>query len=216
MHRIQEQLLKLIGRAQIGGLTLREIGQMIDETSPQKIKHHLEKLQAKGLISLNRSQQTIALAAFDGESNLLTIPIIGAADCGPATIYTSENIQGYLKLSPKMINTTRSVARKEVLFALKANGQSLNRADINGKNIESGDFVIIDSTKTNPEDGDYVVSVIDGMANIKKFKEDRLNNRIVLLSESSHTIPPIFVHEEDVFTISGTVVDVVKKFTDNS
>ncbi len=216
MHRIQEKLLKLIAKAQIGGLTLREIGEMVDEPSPQKIKHHLDKLLAKGLVIQNRSKQSIALAGFDRESGLLTIPIIGAADCGPATIYASENIQGYLKLSPKMINAPRSAAGKDALFALKANGQSLSRADINGKNIESGDFVIIDSSKQSPIDGDYIVSVIDGMANIKKFKEDKPNRRIVLLSESSHAIPPIFIHEEDVFTISGTVVDVIKRFTDHS
>lgn len=35
--------------------------------------------------------------------------------------------------------------------------------------MESGDFVIVDSENTSPRDGDYVVSVIDGMANIKNI-----------------------------------------------
>lgn len=212
MHRIQEKLLKLIGQAQIGSLTLREIGDLIDETSPQKIKHHLDKLQVKGLINLNKSQQSIVLAAVDEEGNLLRIPIIGSANCGPATIYAEENLDGYLQVSPKMIGISRSGANRGDIFAIKANGSSLNRANVRGKNIESGDFVIIDRSKIIPVDGDYVISVIDGMANIKKFKLDKAHNRIVLLSESTHSILPIFVHEDDVFLINGTVIDVIKKF----
>ena len=49
------------------------------------------------------------------------------------------------------------------------------------------------------------------MANIKKFHFDRENSRIVLVSESSKDFPPIFIHEDDDFNISGKVVQVIKK-----
>ena len=50
------------------------------------------------------------------------------------------------------------------------------------------------------------------MANVKKFRFDRSNNRIVLLSESSQQIHPNFIHPDDDFRIHGKVIDVIKKF----
>ena len=72
--------------------------------------------------------------------------------------------------------------------------------------------MIVDSENISPRDGDYVVSIIDGMANIKKYRLDKANERIVLLSESTKDYAPIFIHRDDDFRISGKVLDVVKKF----
>ena len=47
MHKIQEEILKLIRTKNINGLTLREIGDLIGEKFPQKIKHHIDQLQKK-------------------------------------------------------------------------------------------------------------------------------------------------------------------------
>ena len=93
---------------------------------------------------------------------------------------------------------------------MRAEGNSLNRASIDGKNVESGDFVLVDSESTLPRDGDYIVSVIDGMANIKKYLLDKKNSRIALLSESTQEYSPIFIHESDDFKISGKIIEVVK------
>jgi len=90
-------------------------------------------------------------------------------------------------------------------------GPSMNMAKTPGGSIENGDYVIIDSVDRVPNNGDYVVSVIDGCANIKKFLEEE--NRVVLISESStpEKFPPIFIYEGDEFLINGKVVQVVKK-----
>ena len=87
---------------------------------------------------------------------------------------------------------------------------SFNKADVGGKKIERGDFVIVCCENTSPHDGDYVVSVIDGMANIKKYRLDKDNSRIALLSESTQEYSPIFIHKDDDFKISGKVVGIVK------
>jgi SOS-response transcriptional repressor LexA len=112
-------------------------------------------------------------------------------------------------------DSAKIVPRQKGIFALIAQGNSLNRAMINGKNIEPADYLIIDSQQTAPRDGDYVLSVIDQMANIKKFRLDRINRRIVLLSESSQPVHPIFIHQDDDFRINGKVIDVVKRFEKN-
>ncbi len=87
----------------------------------------------------------------------------------------------------------------------------MNQANINGKNIEDGDFVVVDAEQKNPEPGQYIVSVIDDMANIKKFVPDPRNKRVILKSESTKDYLPIFIHENDRCSFSGRVIDVMKK-----
>ena len=72
------------------------------------------------------------------------------------------------------------------------------------------DYLIVDSRDRTPEDGDVVVSVFDDVANIKKFKWDKENNRILLMSESTQHFPPIIIHEDDEYHVMGKVVEVVK------
>ncbi len=208
MHPLQEQLLSEIDRKNIGNLTLREIGDLIGEKLPQKVKHHLSQLEAKGFILIDKRNQTIKRISNKTKADNLfvSLPIVGSANCGPAEIYANENIEGYLKISRNL------VPYKKGLYVIKADGNSLNKSSVKGKNIESGDYVIVDSENISPKDNDYVVSIIDGMANIKKYRLDKANDRIVLLSESTKDYSPIFIHRDDDFRISGKVLDVVKKF----
>jgi len=87
----------------------------------------------------------------------------------------------------------------------------MNQANVDGKNIEDGDYVIIDSEDRAPENGDVVVSVIEGMANIKKFIHDKKNKQIALLSQSTKDLSPIYVHEGDDYFVNGKVVQIIKK-----
>jgi repressor LexA len=210
MHPIQERLLKLISQKNIGNLTLRQIGELINEKLPQKVKHHITQLEQKGFITIDSKNEKIIRTNSKTQSAdiLVSIPILGTANCGHATIYADENIAGYLKVSKKLLPKQKGV------FAIKAQGNSLNKANVNGKNIEPGDFVIVDCNQTAPKDCDYILSIIDGMANIKKFRLDHRNNRIVLLSESTQNFNPIFIHKDDNFMINGKVIDVIKKFED--
>ena len=59
MHYIQEKLLKLIDHQNISGLTLREVGSLVNETLPQKIKHHLSQLERKGFIIIDKKNSII-------------------------------------------------------------------------------------------------------------------------------------------------------------
>ncbi len=206
MHKIQEELLKLIEEKNLSGATLREIGDFIGEKFPQKIKHHLDQLEKKGFISINHRDKSIQKKERSSlTKGLLSIPIIGTANCGPATIFANENIEGYLKISKNILNKCKNI------FAIRAQGLSMNQSNVHGKNIEDGDYLIIDSDDTSPQDGDIVLSVIDDMANIKKFVWDKENNQIVLVSESTKDIPPIFIHEDDSFLINGKIIQVIKK-----
>ena len=205
MHTIQEKLLKEINRENLSGMTLREIGCLVGEESAQKIKHHLIQLSKRGFITYNSIKREIKKAQKISKEGFLSLPMVGAANCGPATIFADENITGYLRVSKKL------APRSGRLFVLRAEGDSMNRANINKKNIENGDFVVVDAEQQSPEPGQYVVSIIDEVANIKKFVPDPQNKRIVLKSESTKDYLPIFIHENDNYKVSGRVIDVIKK-----
>lgn len=207
MHLLQQKLLKLVDKQNIGTLTLREIGELVGDDSPQKIKHHLGQLEKKGFIKIDRENDKIEKAGVfnTGSSQLLAVPILGTADCGPATFYAEDNHEGYLKLSKKFLGKNKGV------YAIRASGGSMNRAMVSGKTIEDGDYVLVDSEYDEPQDNDVVVSVIEGVANIKKFRWDPDLGRVALVSVSTHHYPPIFLHEDDDFQVVGKVVQVIKK-----
>ncbi len=149
-----------------------------------------------------------------GDSNVVTVPILGEADCGEATRYASDEISGYLSVSPSVLRRSDM----QGLFVLKAKGNSMNNARINNsKPIDDGDYVLIKKCdKADVRDGDYVVSVIQGLANIKRYKVDERHRRIVLLPESHYSHLPIIIASEDLdaYVISGKVVDVIKGIDD--
>jgi repressor LexA len=216
MHKIQQQLLQISEKKNLGKYTLREIGAFVGETSPQKIKHHLQQLEKRGFIRIDKNNQVIEKAgeqtAARGmgilkNARLLSIPILGAANAGPATIFANGNIEGYLRVSSSLLERRRTTHR---LFALKVDGPSMNMAYIGSKRIEDGDYVIIDSEDREAANDDIVLSVIEGMANIKKYYVDKENNQILLMSESTHDFPAIHIHENDDFAINGKVIGVIK------
>lgn len=209
MHTLQRQLLELARKKNLGSMTLREIGTEVGEKFPQKIKHHLDQLLKKGLIKIDKQSRVIEAVKEGREehTNLYSVPILGFANCGPATLFAEEAVQGFLKVSSNFLS------KKQGLYAVKAVGSSMNRSNVKGDNIEDGDYVLVEGENKNPRSGDYVLSVIDGAANIKKFISEK--NRIALVSESNEDYPPIIIHPEDIksfnYIINGKVVGVIKK-----
>lgn len=212
MNEFQHKLYQLVQKQDLGKLSLRQIADLIGAPGkPQIVKHHLLQLDKKGLLRVNLEKGIIEVVkrgvfSTGTTSNIFSLPIVGSANCGPATIFADERIEGYLKISSKMLPH-----RKKDLYVLIANGNSMSATDCEGKTIEDGDYVIVDSNYPSPRSGDIVVSVIDGMANIKRYEWDAENNKGILMSESTEKgHHPIFIHEDDDFVVSGRVVDVIK------
>ena len=218
MHLIQEELLKLSKKENLAELSLREMAKRIGRPgeSPQKIKHHLLQLQKKGFLTISRVKGMMvktssvpgwAKGLLDSASRLFSIPIIGTANCGPANIFAETNFQGFLRISNKLLGKSRPTG----LYAIKADGSSMNRAEINGKKIEDGDYVIVNSEDKEPDNNDVVVAIGDNKATIKRFIDDRRNGQIVLKADSSFDYGPIYLHPDDELIISGKVISVIKK-----
>ncbi|MDP1706883.1 MAG: S24 family peptidase [bacterium] len=219
MHKVQQEILRLAQEKNLGQFTLREIGSYIGIQSPQIVKHHLTQLESKGLLKIDKIKGLVKKTmnewqSSSGRTKLLNIPILGGVSAGPATMFAETNIEGFLKISPTLLAPSASWRSPEFVqrvFALKVVGDSMNRAKIDGKRIENGDYVIVDISQKNFKNGDIVLSIIDGMANVKKLNVDHANKQIILLSESSKNFSPIYIHENDNFMISGKVIQVIKK-----
>jgi len=217
LNETQQKILDFARKNNISNMTLTEIQKGLERENNYKvdhlfkIKYHLDQLRKKNLIYIDQSQKKERVAELKGfvVDNLISIPIVGSANCGPALEIASNQIRGYLKISKKAL----TFSSPENLIAVQAVGDSLNKANINGENVEDGDYLIVDCKKV-PNDKDYVLSVIDGAANFKRFYKDSKNEEIRLVSESTLNIAPIILHRDDLessnYFVNGVVVRVVK------
>lgn len=200
----------------------KEIAPTIDEirkhfrlNSVATVHQHLETLRSKGYLdrsknktrslSLSKERSVSDLMQKTSRSGFALVPLLGSANAGPATIFAEENIEAYQKVP-------RTIVRKQSgIFAVRVEGDSMNKANIAGDSLENGDLAIIDSEYRTPKNGDYVLSVFEGMANLKKFQYDKKTESVVLLSESRNPKhKPIYVSSEDDFLINGKIIGVIK------
>ena len=214
MHPIQEKLLRLAKGRSISNLSLREIGELVGDRSAQKIKHHLQQLEKRGLLRIDRVKGTIEKPKdgwidgfLENGKRLLQIPIVGVANCGPAEVLAEENVTGYLRISNSLVHRQSSKG----LFAVRADGFSMNQAKVRGETISDGDYLIIDGEDRTPREGEVVLSVIDGAANVKRFHRDAAHNQAVLISDSTEDFAPIYVGADDDFFVNGKVIEVIKR-----
>ncbi|HSX15183.1 MAG TPA: S24 family peptidase [Candidatus Saccharimonadales bacterium] len=208
MNETREKLLNLARRQDISTMGLRELARVLNVRNPQTIKFHLKKLHESGLLNFDKPSVQIDRDKLGG-SLLIRIPILGQVSAGPATQVADTGVRGYLRISSALLQSTNY----KNLYALKVVGLSMNRANIHGRPVNDGDYAIVDSSKCSPRNGEYVIAVVDNLANLKRFIFDEENTQVVLLSESSEDYLPIFVHPEDgnEGLIRGTVVQIVKQ-----
>lgn len=213
MHHIQKKLLELAKTNNLAECTLRRTAELIGDPdmSPGQIQHHLLQLEKRHLLFINRKNKTQRLESPVEDDRFVLVPIVGSASCGPALNYAEEFYEGFLRISKQLLGK-QTTQLKNRYMAVKADGESMNNARI-GKSkqpINSGDFVLVDVTQKCANDGDYVLSIIGGMANIKRLKKHE--EYISLESESltPERFPPIIVGQSENCMINGKVVAVYK------
>lgn len=194
--------------------TLEEIQERFKFKSISTAHYHVKKLQDAGYLEkeVGRSRSLKAMNIPFGNflynklPSYFSLPVLGSANCGPATIFAVEDPREYMTISLEKLGRKS----KEGLFVLEAEGDSMNCAKIGTEknSIEDGDYVIIDSAVIVPSEGDYVLSILDGCANIKKFK--KVDGRPALISESTKDYKPIFLSSADNFMVNGKVIAVIK------
>jgi repressor LexA len=121
--------------------SLDEIRKHFGFVSVSTAHYHLEKLKAGGFLdrAIGRAR-AIELQPFDfvGMSvsgdmlgvEFVSIPLLGSANCGPAELLAEDNILGYVSVRKSLVH------KKSGIFAVRAVGKSLNRANVKGKSIQ--------------------------------------------------------------------------------
>ena len=206
MNPIQQKLLDIAKLEDIERLRRVDLVEMVNCEYPSQITHHLKQLVKRGDLVRKDGRLVPALRTNAG---LVMIPVMGEADCGEATRYADGRIVDNMAVSPSVLRPKLS----ERLYALVARGDSMNRATVEGKTIENGDYIVIEKRDDYvPKDGDIVVSIIAGLANVKRLRRDNARQRVLLLSESHRQddFAPIVISDRDDFAVEGKVVDVIK------
>lgn len=195
--------------------TLEEIQEQFDFKSISTAHYHVKKLQDAGYLdkderrsrSLKTKDVTFGSFLANKTPVYFSLPVIGAANCGPANIFAVEDPREYITVSSDSLGKRN----KEGLFVVEAEGDSMNLAKVGVKklSIENGDYVVVDSNITSPSEGDYVLSIIDGCANIKRFK--KIDDKLALVSESTSTkFKPVFLGTGEDFMVNGKIIGVIK------
>lgn len=196
--------------------TIDEIRKHFRLNSVATVHQHLEALRSKGYLNrVKNKTRSLSVRRGDGIRQLLArvnrsgyalVPLIGSANAGPATIFAEENVEAYHKVSHSIVR------RQAGIFAVRVEGDSMNKAKIKGDYLEDGDLAIIDSEYKNPHNGDYVLSIINGCANLKKFYKNTETGQVNLISESKNAIhKPITISNTDDFIVNGSIIGVVKE-----
>jgi repressor LexA len=181
--------------------TVAELRKQLKAGSDRTVLRYLEALEedesierwggARGIRLLKRLSQGLATKP---------VPIVGTAPAGPLML-AEENFEGWLQLPTEDLRP-----KSGEFFLLRVRGDSMNRAQVDGGRIESGDLVLV-RRHAAAESGDVVVTLIDGEATIKRFM--RGPNYYFLKPESSKSeFQPIIV--DDRFSVQGVVVRVFK------
>lgn len=162
---------------------------------------YLNELERKGYIQRTSEDRGIILKGIT-KSGFIDVPVLGTANAGMALAFADEYVEGYLKVSKRIV-------RDLDVFAVQISGTSMNLAEVNGKRIEDGDFILVDR-RAECQSGDKVLVVIDGLATVKTYRTVDGKNIVLMPESSDPKHKPIFLTREDNFIINGKVIDVLK------
>lgn len=168
------------------------------EESMKSIMQVIEALEKKDIITRDEQRRIYLVEneSYGNMQNILSIPLYGLASCGEALAYADDVADDFLQLSKSLFY--KEQVRK--MFAVKALGDSMNKANIN-----DGDYVIFEKVEAQDCDfeGKIVVAVINGMATIKRYKKVQ-DGVVGLFPQSTNpTHHPIFLSEADTAFVAG-------------
>jgi repressor LexA len=180
--------------------TVREVAEKLGYKSPNNARQHLLLIEHKGYIRINpgkaRGIEILTGGSYDEDAaEELGVPLIGSVAAG-LPITAIENIDGYITLD-------RSIFKGNDLFALRVKGNSMT-----GMGILHGDIVVV-RKKTNAENGEVVVVIIDGDATLKRFIRSRTT---ILLRAENPDYADIVLSSVNSIQIAGKLVGVIRKY----
>ena len=172
-----------------------EIASGLGLSSLATVHKHVTNLQNKGLLQRahNRSRSIDVLPVRSGKKGSDRLPILGRIAAGQPVeaIETAESI-----------SLSDIIGNREV-FALEVRGDSMR-----DEHIVSGDYVLVERTRTARE-GEIIVALIDGAdATLKRFYRE---GSMIRLQPSNTEMSPIYAPAANV-SIQGKVLGVLRKY----
>jgi repressor LexA len=172
-----------------------EIASGLGLSSLATVHKHITNLQNKGLLQRahNRSRSIDVLPARSSKRGADRLPLLGRIAAGKPVeaIETAESI-----------SLGDIIGNREV-FALEVRGDSMR-----DEHIVSGDYVLVERTRTARE-GEIIVALVDGSdATLKRFYRE---GSMIRLQPSNTEMAPIFAPAASV-TIQGKVLGVLRKY----
>lgn len=172
-----------------------EIATGLGLNSLATVHKHITNLQNKGLLQRahNRSRSIDVLPARSSKKGFDRLPLLGRIAAGQPVeaIETAESI-----------SLGDIIGNREV-FALEVRGDSMR-----DEHIVSGDYVLVERTRTARE-GEIVVALIDGAdATLKRFYRE---GSMIRLQPSNAEMAPIYAPAANV-SIQGKVLGVLRKY----
>jgi repressor LexA len=197
-RRQKEVLDFLSGFTQKNGYSpsYEEIASGLGLSSLATVHKHVTNLQNKGLLQRahNRSRSIDVLPARGNKrSSSDRLPLLGRIAAGQPVeaIETAESI------------SLGDIIGSREVFALEVRGDSMR-----DEHIVSGDYVLVERTRTARE-GEIVVALVDGSdATLKRFYRE---GSMIRLQPSNAEMAPIFAPAANV-SIQGKVLGVLRKY----
>lgn len=175
--------------------TLEDLRSALGLAQLSSVQRHTNALKEKGYLKNTRG------ISLPTQSSKVQIPLVGNVACGVPLLAT-ENVEAYISYDASKI---RGAAQD--YFFLRAVGDSMNKANVSGKTIDDGDYVLV-KKQSVADSGDRVVALIGDEATIKKLVP--VDGAVRLEPESNNpSNKPIYLFED--FLVQGIATDVIKR-----
>ncbi|HOV34504.1 MAG TPA: transcriptional repressor LexA [Candidatus Dojkabacteria bacterium] len=185
--------------------SLAELQQELGISTKRGVVVHLLALEKKGYIFRTSEPRGIHMVEKDDEivyDYLVGIPILGYANAGTPLVSAQEENIGVLKVEESI------VGQRDNLFSLIVKGDSMDLAEIDGKKIVNGSYIIVQKD-ADIENEDIVVAIVDNCATVKRFKKTK--DMIILYPNSSNPLnQPIYLERNTDSLINGKVIKVLE------
>lgn len=179
--------------------TVREIGAMLNLSSPATTHFHLNKLEEKGYIRKNEAKNRalellVPNEYIEKEESIVEIPLLGKVTAGNP-IEAIQVPDEYFSVPAAMINS-----KKEV-FSLRVSGESMINVG-----IYDGDIIIVERKNTAVNGEKIVAMTEDNEVTVKTYYKENGHFR---LQPENDTMNPIIL---DKVSILGKVIGLYRKF----
>lgn len=194
LHSTQKKLLELLKTNIESPLTIRELQENLELSTPSLVFHHILQLEKKGYLKRNPQNPKDYVLLDHPEKPIVYINKYGLAQCGPNGSILDGNPIDRIPIASRLLKFPAEEA-----FIVDAKGDSME------PKIKSGDLVIV-KRQNFAENDDIVVCVNNSEALIKKFVK---NNMTIVLHSLNAEKYPSFIAGDD-FRIEGIVKNILQ------